>query len=308
VKRGRQKGGHLLAQPVDKQLGHLMRPRTQLQHWHAFGSADQWPPRARSSLSRGTRNTAMSPTSPSSTPGASERERRPPPPPPSARKHLRRVLIGALLIVWIVIAWQFLEALTNSTGSTIAGHPLSNPHTHLHTVVLGDRPGTLYLGTHYGLFISTDGGRTWPQPRGVLNQDMVTTIAVSPSHPDAIVALVLPTSGVSAPSGVAFSSDGGATWQVRVPAGLSPSAYPYTVQAGSGGSGQFYVFYNNAGWFETCDLGVHWYPFKYRFMAVRGSGGSSTTLSRFVPTFVLPPFLALALFAGVEGSLGSHHG
>ena len=35
MKRGRQTRNQLLAQPVDKQLGHLMRPRTQLEHGNA---------------------------------------------------------------------------------------------------------------------------------------------------------------------------------------------------------------------------------------------------------------------------------
>ncbi len=174
--------------------------------------------------------------------------------------------MGVVLISGIVIAWQFLATLNNSTGPTVAGRPLSNPHTHLHTVALGGRPGVLYLGTHYGLFTSTDGGRTWPQPQGILNQDMVTAIAVSPSNPNVLALLVIPTS-IGAPSGVAFSSNGGVNWQVRVPAGLSLSAYPYTLQAGSGGSSQFYVFYHNAGWFETRDLGMHWYPITSRALS-----------------------------------------
>jgi hypothetical protein len=37
VKRGRQKGGHLLAQAVDEQLRHQVRPRAQLEHWNARG-------------------------------------------------------------------------------------------------------------------------------------------------------------------------------------------------------------------------------------------------------------------------------
>jgi hypothetical protein len=47
---------------------------------------------------------------------------------------------------------------------------------------------------------------------------------------------------------------------MSAPPGLSPSAYPYTIKAGSGSSGQFYAFYFYSGWFETRDLGAHWYP------------------------------------------------
>lgn len=177
----------------------------------------------------------------------------------SRQKRIVRTLVIGLLIIGIVVAWQVLNTYNNSTDPTVAGRPLSNPHTHLHAVVLGERPRVLYLGTHYGLFTSTDNGRTWPQPHGVLNTYMVTAIATSPSHANVLALIVIPTSGIVLQSGVAFSHDGGNTWQISVPPGLSPSAYPYTIQAGSGSSGQFYTYYFNAGWFETRDLGAHWY-------------------------------------------------
>jgi hypothetical protein len=37
VKRGRQKGGQLISQVVDEQLGHLMRPRAQVEHRNPLG-------------------------------------------------------------------------------------------------------------------------------------------------------------------------------------------------------------------------------------------------------------------------------
>jgi photosystem II stability/assembly factor-like uncharacterized protein len=171
-----------------------------------------------------------------------------------------RTFVIGLLIIGIVIAWQVLNTYNNSTDPTVAGHPLSNPHTHLHAVVLGEKPGVLYLGTHYGLFTSTDYGRTWPQSHGVLNTYMVTAIAASPSNSNVLALIVIPTSGIVLQSGAAFSDDGGNTWRISAPPGLTPSAYPYTIKAGSGSSGQFYTYYFNAGWFETRDLGTHWYP------------------------------------------------
>jgi photosystem II stability/assembly factor-like uncharacterized protein len=178
----------------------------------------------------------------------------------SGRTRIVRILVTPLLVIGVVVAWQLLNVYNNSTDPTVAGRPLSNPHTHLHTVALGVKPGVLYLGTHYGLFTSTDGGRTWPQSHGALNNYMVTAIAVSPSNPNILALIVIPTSGLGQPSGVAFSRDGGKTWQISTPSGLSSSAYPYTVKAGSGNSGQFYAFYFYVGWLETRDLGAHWYP------------------------------------------------
>src|SRR3989440_8902084 len=68
-----------------------------------------------------------------------------------------KVLLMLVLAAVIVFSWQLLNNTANSTDPSIAGHPLSNPHMHLHTVALSVRPGTFYLGTHFGLFTSTDG-------------------------------------------------------------------------------------------------------------------------------------------------------
>ena len=170
-----------------------------------------------------------------------------------------QVSLMLVLAAVIVFSWQLLNNTANSTDPSIAGHPLSNSHTHLHTIALGVRPGTLYLGTHFGMFTSTDGGKSWPQPRGTLNTMMITAIAASPSHPDNLAVVAIPVSGVGVQSGVYFSHDGGNTWNASSPAGLSLSAYPYTVKAGSAAGGHFYAFYNYAGWYETRDMGLHWY-------------------------------------------------
>lgn len=142
----------------------------------------------------------------------------------------------------------------------VPGRPLSYPQTHLHTVMLGSRPGMVYLGTHYGLFTSTDGGRSWPQSQGDLNTSMITAIAVSPSNPDLMAVLAVPTSGLGKPLGIYVSSNAGKSWSFSAPAGLSATAYPYTIQSSVGASGHFYAFFSYAGWFETQDLGQHWHP------------------------------------------------
>src|SRR2546429_7441323 len=86
----------------------------------------------------------------------------------SRRTRIVRTLVIGLIIIGVVAAWQALNVYNNSTDPTEAGRPLSNPHTHLHTFALGDKPGVLYLGTHFGLFTSRDGGHIWPQSHGAL--------------------------------------------------------------------------------------------------------------------------------------------
>jgi photosystem II stability/assembly factor-like uncharacterized protein len=180
------------------------------------------------------------------------------PPKSLLQKRPVRVLFVILVATAIIMGWVLLNNNVNSTDPTVAGRPLSNPHTHLHTIALGQSAATLYLGTHYGMFTSSDGGKTWPQQRGVLNNLMITAIAVSPSQPRVIALIALLVSGVGVPSGVYVSSDGGNTWNARAPAGLPATAYPYTVKAGYAAE-QFYAFYSYAGWYETRDMGEHWY-------------------------------------------------
>jgi photosystem II stability/assembly factor-like uncharacterized protein len=166
------------------------------------------------------------------------------------------MLVVVILAVIAVTAWQLLS---RQQHSMIAGRPLSYPQTHLHTVVVSPRPGVVYLGTHYGIFTSSDGGRSWPQSQGDLNTNMITAIAVSPTKPNLLAVLAVPTSGLGQRMGIYISADAGKSWHFTLPDHLPASAYPYTIQGGSGVNGRFYVFFSYAGWFETQDLGQHWY-------------------------------------------------
>jgi photosystem II stability/assembly factor-like uncharacterized protein len=168
-----------------------------------------------------------------------------------------RVII--LLVVAVVLAALAWQLLNKQQYGLVAGRPLSAPQTHLHTLAFSGSPGVVYLGTHLGLFTSTDGGHSWPQSQGELSTNMITSIAVSPTNPRLLAVLAVPTSGVGRDAGVYVSSDGGTSWHFTLPAHLSSVAYPYLIQSGTGAKGRFYAFFSNAGWFETQDLGQHWY-------------------------------------------------
>jgi photosystem II stability/assembly factor-like uncharacterized protein len=178
-------------------------------------------------------------------------------------------------VVLASLAGQWWNSRQNSM---VPGRPLSYPQTHLHTVTMSTQAGVVYLGTHFGLFTSTDGGRTWPQKQGALNTCMVTAIAVSPSQSADLAVLTVPTSGLGRQPEVYVSSDAGQHWRASTPAGLPATAYPYTIQSAQGAGGHFYVFYSYAGWFETQDLGQHWQPIT--------SGSLSSILS---PSLLVDP-------------------
>lgn len=166
-------------------------------------------------------------------------------------------MIGGLLVLLAAFAWQLLS---RQQTSMLPGRPLSYPQTHLHTVAMSEQPGMVYLGTHYGIFTSTDGGQNWPQSQGDLHTNMVTSIAISPSNPDLMAVLTVPTSGLSGQMGIYVSADAGKHWRFTLPAHLPSEAYPYTIQSGVGAGGHFYAFFTYGGWFETRNLGQSWYP------------------------------------------------
>lgn len=177
------------------------------------------------------------------------------------RRRRRRLLLlaGALVLIIGAIAGQVLY--TNQQNSISVGRPLASPQTHLHTVAMSSQPGVVYLGTHLGLFTSTDGGRTWPQRQGELPHSMITSIAISPTNPDLLAVASVPNGSTGGQLGVYVSADGGRHWRSTRPAGLSSSAsYPYSIQSAPGATGHFYAFFTFEGGFETRDLGRHWQP------------------------------------------------
>lgn len=177
---------------------------------------------------------------------------------PRKMKHARRwlLVLGILLAVGGATLWQLLW--NQQPNVPIAGRPLSSSQTHLHTVAISSQPGVIYLGTHFGLFTSTDNGRTWPQRQGDLSATMVTSIAISPTNPHLLAVLAIPDGNPTGREGIYVSADAGNHWQYTFPAHLSASSYPYSIQGAPGARGHFYVFFSQAGWFETHDLGKHW--------------------------------------------------
>jgi photosystem II stability/assembly factor-like uncharacterized protein len=89
---------------------------------------------------------------------------------------------------------------------------------------------------------------------------MVTSIAPAPGDPNLLAVIAVPSGIGSEQPGVYISRDGGNSWRLSNPPRLPSSAYPFSVQAGSGPAGHFYAFFVYAGWYETTDLGVHWRP------------------------------------------------
>ena len=117
------------------------------------------------------------------------------------------ILAAAILAIWLPS--RDGESSTSSPSSP-AKAAASLPNTpDYHSLLIDQRdPGHLWLGTHYGLFESTDGGRTWSEA-GLGGQD---AMSLGRSRSQTVWAAGHMT--------FAKSTDGGASWSNVVPNGL----------------------------------------------------------------------------------------
>lgn len=219
------------------------------------------------------------------------------PAPRSQPRWLWLALLGVVaLLVLVEVGYQFWKNSPAATAPSVAGRPLSNPQTHLHTITLGDSPATVYLGTHFGLFWSTDGGYTWPQQRGALPDLMITSIAVSPIDPNALAVIGISNAGDASKNGVYISQDAGKTWRLRSPAlpgsGLGSPVSPYFVKAGADAAGHWYAVFVGAGLYETRDAGAHWALLSPESLA-----------SALITSVLIDPSNASHLFLGTDAGL-----
>lgn len=167
---------------------------------------------------------------------------------------------GSALVAIIVIVVLILHNINLSqplgTDPTVAGRPLSNPDQHLHSLAIDPvHPGTVYLGTHYGLFTSTNDGATWPEKRGQFNTLMIISMAVSPLAPHTLAILgVEPNLGQDS----VYITHDGHTWaHAADPSGTSPNTQRYLVAAGST-IHEWFMICDGVGVFRTADDGQTW--------------------------------------------------
>lgn len=169
---------------------------------------------------------------------------------------------GSMLVVVALIVALMVHNTDGTqplgTDPTIAGHPLSNPDQHLHSMAVDlVQPGLIYLGSHYGVFISTDGGKTWPQARGELNTLMITSLSVSRMARGTLG--VVGIAAIGNDVGVFLTHDGGTHWrQASIPTGVPANEQPYLVRAGATTS-QWFTIYTGSGLFVSNDDGHTWH-------------------------------------------------
>ncbi len=169
------------------------------------------------------------------------------------------IIAGAMVIALVA---GLIHAANQPIGTdpTVAGRPLSNPDQHLHTLGIDPvQPGIIYLGSHYGLFTSTDDGKTWPQPRGALHTLMITCLAPSALTRGGIgVVGIDPGGGNFGNNGIFLTQDGGQHWtRAKDPAGMPIDTQRYLVTPGTQAR-QWYAIYTGYGLYRSDDEGQSW--------------------------------------------------
>jgi photosystem II stability/assembly factor-like uncharacterized protein len=146
-----------------------------------------------------------------------------------------RILILALAVAASAAYWGIGGALASSTTP---GGP-----NHIHSIaILPGNPNVLYIGSHYRLYKSTDGGKTWKP----LLAQMFLSLAIDASHPNTMY-------GVSLTGGFQKSTDGGTHWTA-----------PHSRPALGSVTGVLYdastrtILAYGAGIYRSTDGGSHW--------------------------------------------------
>jgi len=172
------------------------------------------------------------------------------------RPYIWGPVLALIVVIAALLGRGFFTTQPIGTDPTVAGRPLSNPDQHLHTMAVDPaHPGIIYLGSHYGLFTSTDDGKSWPEKRGQFHTLMILSIAVSP-----LASGTLGIIGEDPNFGrdyVSITHDGRTWTQASDPQGVTPDVHHYAIVAGAAVKSWFVICVGK-GLYQTDDDGHTW--------------------------------------------------
>jgi len=191
-------------------------------------------------------------------------------------QEVRRSTRASTLTVVLLVAAALLGVCADGRGSSgtsgVAIDPAAygGPHNHVHALVtLRGVPQTLLLASHFGLYRSADGGRSWSEVAGgagqVMDGLMMAALVQSPVEAERVYVLatrrVEDQASARDVPGIYMSDDAGRTWKLITPASAFPSQTIFTLAVGSAAAGPLYALVQvppDAGIYASDDAGAHW--------------------------------------------------
>jgi photosystem II stability/assembly factor-like uncharacterized protein len=149
--------------------------------------------------------------------------------------------ISFVLLAALMLAGCGTSNASPSSSTSSASAVRAQNHVHS-IVIMPHNPNVLYLGAHYRLYKSDDGGRTWHP----LTSQMMLSMALDPGHPSILYA-------VSSTRGLIKTTDGGAHWYPSG-AGIPRSAVTGVALDPQTGT----VLAYGVGIYRSVDGGAHW--------------------------------------------------
>jgi photosystem II stability/assembly factor-like uncharacterized protein len=177
------------------------------------------------------------------------------------RAWLRRLTLAPLVLLALLLVLAGCGSSSDSYGGD---------KNHIHDLLaLSGAPNTLLVASHFGLYRTADGGKTWSEVAGgsgqLMNGLMIYKLAQSPVEQKRIYALAgyRPEDKAAAKGelGIYLSDDSGQTWKLVTPLSAFPNSAVFTIAAGAGSAGQLFAVVPNVGvkgLYMSDDAGAHW--------------------------------------------------
>ncbi len=170
--------------------------------------------------------------------------------------HRPRYIIGPLLLS--IIALLLVSCGGDASGGQATASPtivqvngFGTAQNHVHSLV-ALAPNVLVMATHYGLFRSQDGGKSWQEVAGGNNQQMqglmTYSLTYSTLNPQRLYVLtqpaVIPHTGTV---GLYTSADQGRTWKLSIASASITSRTIFVVAPGNDTPDEVYIYLSELG-------------------------------------------------------------
>ncbi len=183
----------------------------------------------------------------------------------------RRGLAARCLALAVVALLALAGCAQNTQQNGGKGANFGDQKNHIHSMAaLPGHPGTLLVGTHYGMYRTSDGGQTWKKvlgdPGQLAEHLMDQYLTVSPVNAERVYFEAISFPDLPSPQGTAgvyTSTDGGVTWKLVSALSSLPSQTVYYLVAGTQSEQQLYAYFpqkQDKGLYESMDGGATWQP------------------------------------------------